>query len=78
MSDVLPDGEHKVVAFDGKVVSGPIQTIVTTHIDMDTQNVYKATLSNGHWASLDATIKLGGTVNGRPFRITRWRDNEHL
>jgi general secretion pathway protein K len=38
----------------------------------------KATLSNGHWAELDATIRLGGTVNGRPFRIVRWRDNEHL
>jgi len=38
----------------------------------------KATLSNGRWASLDATIRLGGTVNGRPFRIIRWRDNEHL
>jgi general secretion pathway protein K len=38
----------------------------------------KASLSNGHWASLDATIRLGGTVQGRPFRIVRWRDNEHL
>ncbi len=40
--------------------------------------VAKATLSNGHWAELDATIRLGGTVNGRPFRIMRWRDNEHI
>lgn len=38
----------------------------------------KASLSNGHWAKLDATIRLGGTVQGRPFRIVRWRDNEHL
>ncbi len=38
----------------------------------------KATLSNGHWAALDATIRLGGTVNGRPFRVVRWRDNEHI
>jgi general secretion pathway protein K len=40
--------------------------------------IAKATLSNGHWAELDATIRLGGTVNGRPFRIMRWRDNEHI
>ncbi len=40
--------------------------------------VVKSTLSNGHWAKLDATIRLGGTVQGRPFRIVRWRDNEHL
>ena len=38
----------------------------------------KATLSNGQFAELDATIRLGGTVNGRPFRIVRWRDNEHI
>lgn len=38
----------------------------------------KATLSNGHWAEMDATIRLGGTVNGRPFRVVRWRDNEHI
>ncbi|VAW34923.1 hypothetical protein MNBD_GAMMA01-2184 [hydrothermal vent metagenome] len=38
----------------------------------------KGTLTNGRWAQLDATIRLGGTVNGRPFRIVRWRDNEHL
>ena len=40
--------------------------------------VVKASLSNGHQAALDATIRLGGTVQGRPFRIVRWRDNEHL
>ncbi|MFK8013162.1 MAG: general secretion pathway protein GspK [Marinicellaceae bacterium] len=39
--------------------------------------VVKASLSNGHKAELDATIRLGGTVQGRPFRIVRWRDNEH-
>lgn len=38
----------------------------------------KAILSNGHWAELDATIRLGGTINGRPFRVVRWRDNEHI
>jgi general secretion pathway protein K len=38
----------------------------------------KATLSNKQWAALDATIKMGGVVNGRPFKIVRWRDNEHL
>lgn len=40
--------------------------------------ITKATMSNGHWAEIDATIRLGGVVNGRPFRIVRWRDNEHL
>ncbi|WP_395374385.1 general secretion pathway protein GspK [Marinicella sp. W31] len=39
--------------------------------------VVKATLPNGQWSSLDATIRMGGTISGRPFRIIRWRDNEH-
>ncbi len=39
--------------------------------------VSKATLPNGQWAELDATIRMGGTVNGKPFRVVRWRDNEH-
>ncbi len=38
----------------------------------------KAILPNGHQAELDATIRLGGTVQGRPFQLMRWRDNEHL
>ncbi len=38
----------------------------------------KATLPNGRSAELDATIRLGGTVQGKPFQVMRWRDNEHL
>jgi len=38
----------------------------------------KATLPNGHEAELDATIRLGGTLQGKPFQVMRWRDNEHL
>lgn len=37
----------------------------------------KATLPNGQWAELNATVRLGGTINGKPFRVVRWRDNEH-
>ena len=59
---LLPNGQTGVVRGGGVAFS------ITT----------KATLSNGHWAEMDATIRLGGTVNGRPFRIIRWRDNEHL
>ncbi len=39
--------------------------------------VSKATLANGQWAELDATVRMGGTLNGRPFRVLRWRDNEY-
>ncbi len=34
----------------------------------------KATLPNGVWEQLEATIRLGGSPNGQPFRILRWRE----
>ena len=37
----------------------------------------KATLPNNQWSELDATIRLGGNVRGRPFQIIRWRDNKN-
>lgn len=37
----------------------------------------KATLPNGVWDQLRATIRLGGTSDGRPFRILRWREGFH-
>lgn len=39
--------------------------------------VAKATLPNGVWDQLRATIKLGGTRDGRPFQIMRWREGFH-
>jgi general secretion pathway protein K len=38
----------------------------------------RATLSNGAYGLLEATIRIGGAAaNGRPFVILRWRDNEN-
>ncbi len=34
----------------------------------------KATLPNGIWDQVEATIRLGGSPDGRPFRILRWRE----
>ncbi len=39
--------------------------------------VSKATLPNKQYAEIDATIRMGGNLQGRPFRVVRWRDNEH-
>ncbi len=39
--------------------------------------ISKATLPNKQYASIDATIRMGGNLQGRPFRVVRWRDNEH-
>jgi len=37
----------------------------------------KATLPNGVWDQIEATIRLGGSSDGRPFRILRWREGFH-
>jgi len=35
----------------------------------------RATLASGTWSEVRATIELGGSDRGRPFRVLRWRDN---
>lgn len=37
----------------------------------------KATMPNGVWEQLDATIRLGGSPSGQPFRVLRWREGHH-
>jgi general secretion pathway protein K len=39
--------------------------------------ISKATLANKQFAMIDATIRMGGNLQGRPYRVVRWRDNEH-
>lgn len=56
---VLPDGTQAVARSGGYTYS--IRS--------------RATLPNGTWTELEATIRLGGAVNGRPFRIVRWKDS---
>ena len=34
----------------------------------------RAELDNGAWSVLEATVALGNTVRGRPFRVLRWRE----
>jgi len=34
----------------------------------------RATMPNGVWEQLHATIRLGGNRNGSPYRILRWRE----
>lgn len=35
----------------------------------------RATLDNGAWTQLEATVSMGTDTRGRPFRIVRWREN---
>jgi len=39
--------------------------------------VSKATLPNGVWDQIEATIRLGGNPEGAPFRILRWQEGFH-
>jgi general secretion pathway protein K len=39
--------------------------------------VARATLPNGIWDQIEATIRLGGNENGQPFRIMHWREGFH-
>ncbi len=39
--------------------------------------VAKATLPNGIWDQVEATIRLGGNDDGQPFRIMHWREGFH-
>ena len=39
--------------------------------------VARATLPNGIWDQIEATIRLGGNENGQPFRILHWREGFH-
>lgn len=39
--------------------------------------VARATLPNGVWDQVGATISLGGNRNGLPFRILRWQEGFH-
>jgi general secretion pathway protein K len=34
----------------------------------------RATMPNGVWEQLQATIRLGGTASGSPYRVLRWRE----
>ena len=37
----------------------------------------KATLPNGIWDQVEATVRLGGNAQGAPYRIIRWKEGFH-
>ena len=37
----------------------------------------KATLPNGIWDQVEATVRLGGSSDGRPYRVLRWKEGFH-
>jgi len=53
------------------------QTAVAQGRGLTYSIVAKATMPNGVWEQLEATIRLGGSHTGRPFRVLRWREGFH-
>ena len=39
--------------------------------------IAKATLPNGIWDQVEATIRLGGSSTGLPYKVLRWREGFH-
>jgi len=39
--------------------------------------IAKATLPNGIWDQVEATIRLGGSAEGFPYRVLRWQEGFH-
>ena len=37
----------------------------------------RATLPNGIWDQVEATVRLGGSSDGRPYRVLRWNEGFH-
>ena len=67
----LEPGDNKGVALaDGQVIMAPGRGL-TYSIQA------KATMPNGVWEQLEATVRLGGSRTGTPFRILRWREGFH-
>jgi general secretion pathway protein K len=53
------------------------QVAVARGLGLTYSIVSRATLPNGVWDQVGATISLGGNRNGLPFRILRWQEGFH-
>ena len=60
---------------DSVGVSLPNGTVVMEQGRGNTYSIkVKATMPNGIWEQLEATIRLGGNRSGRPYQVLRWRE----
>jgi general secretion pathway protein K len=69
---------HSMESADAAGVDLPNgQTSVARGRGLTYSIVAKATLPNGIWDQIETTIRLGGSRDGRPFRILYWREGFH-
>lgn len=63
---------------DGNLLSLPNgQAVVASGLGVTYSIVSKATLPNGVWDQVEATIRLGGNRDGLPFNILSWKEGFH-
>lgn len=63
---------------DGSLLTLPNgQSVVASGPGVTYSIVSKATLPNGVWDQVEATIRLGGTIGGLPFKILSWKEGFH-
>ena len=63
---------------DGQSLTLPNgQVVVASGLGLTYSIVSKATLPNGVWDQIEATIRLGGSSDGLPFTILSWKEGFH-
>jgi general secretion pathway protein K len=80
--DITPDEASAFVAerqaleaSDGLEIALPNgETIVAQGRGLTYSVRVKATMPNGVWDQIEATVRLGGNAGGPPFRVLRWRE----
>ncbi|NNJ64079.1 MAG: hypothetical protein HKP16_00820 [Xanthomonadales bacterium] len=69
---------HSDTSSDGTTPALPGgQTAVVRGRGLTYSILAKATLPNGVWDQVEATIRLGGSRQGLPYRVLRWREGFH-
>lgn len=78
LADEFVQARHELESLNDLTLSLPSgQVAMAQGRGLTYSIVAKATLPNGIWDQIEATIQLGGNRDGQPFRILRWREGFH-
>jgi general secretion pathway protein K len=78
LADEFVQARHELVSLNDLDLALPSgQVAMAQGRGLTYSIVAKATLPNGIWDQIEATIRLGGNEDGQPFRIMHWREGFH-
>lgn len=78
LADEFVQARHELVSLNDLELALPSgQVAMAQGRGLTYSIVAKATLPNGIWDQIEATIRLGGNEDGQPFRIMHWREGFH-